>query len=103
MASTSLAGKTALITGGGSGIGLGTAVALAREGCRVAIAGRRAEVLQEAAGSWGGKPALLTCAADVADKASVEKLFAWAKEHLGKIDILVNSAGVKSFLATWSI
>src|SRR5688572_7439356 len=94
MASISLAGKTALITGGGSGIGLGTALALAREGCQVAIAGRRPDVLKEAAASFSGKPAILTFAADVADKASVEKLFAWANQHLGRIDILVNSAGV---------
>lgn len=94
MTALPLSGKTALITGGGSGIGLGCALALAREGCQVAIAGRRPEVLQEAAASFSGKPALLTCAADVADKASVEKLFTWATEKLGRIDILVNSAGV---------
>jgi NADP-dependent 3-hydroxy acid dehydrogenase YdfG len=94
MAAISLADKTALITGGGSGIGLGIAIALAREGCRVAIAGRRPEVLKEAAAAYTGKPALLTFAADVADQASVEKLFAWANQQLGRIDILVNSAGV---------
>lgn len=94
MAAISLKGKTALVTGGGSGIGLGTAIALAREGCRVAIAGRREEVLREAAASYAGQPPILTCAADVADRASVERLFAWAAEKLGPIDILVNSAGV---------
>jgi NADP-dependent 3-hydroxy acid dehydrogenase YdfG len=94
MASTSLSGKTALITGGGSGIGLGAAVALAREGCRVAIAGRRREVLEQAAATWKGQPPILFHACDVADRASVGKLFAWANQQLGRIDILVNAAGV---------
>lgn len=90
--SVSLSGKTALITGGGSGIGLGAALALAREGCRVAIAGRRLEVLKEAAASG---PAPLMChEVDVAERASVERLFAWAAKELGPIDILVNAAGV---------
>jgi NADP-dependent 3-hydroxy acid dehydrogenase YdfG len=94
MTSLSLSGKTALVTGGGSGIGLGCAVALAREGCRVAITGRRAEVLQEAAATWTGKPPILFQACDVADRADVEKLFAWAAQQLGQIDIVVNAAGV---------
>jgi NADP-dependent 3-hydroxy acid dehydrogenase YdfG len=94
MTTSSLAGKNALITGGGSGIGLGTALALAREGCRVAIAGRRLEVLQEAAGQWSGKPPILCQACDVADRGDVERLFAWAAKELEQIDILVNAAGV---------
>lgn len=89
-----LTGKTALVTGGGTGIGLGIAVALAREGCRVAIAGRREDALQKAASSYEGKPPLAYRAADVGDAASVEKLFAWAQKELGPIDILVNCAGV---------
>src|SRR5262245_17865123 len=89
-----LSSKTALVTGGGSGIGLATALALAREGCRVAIAGRRAEVLREAAASWSGQPAIVHQSCDVADRASVEELIAWANRQLGRIDILVNSAGV---------
>jgi NADP-dependent 3-hydroxy acid dehydrogenase YdfG len=94
MAQQGIRNKTALITGGGSGVGLATAVALAREGCRVAIAGRRLEVLQQAAAAWNGQPPILFHAADVADRASVQQLFAWANEALGRIDILVNAAGV---------
>ena len=94
MPEVSLNGKTALITGGGSGIGLGCALALAREGCRVAIAGRRLEVLQAAAASWKSQPPILFSPCDVGDRADVEKLFAWAKEKLQRIDILVNAAGV---------
>jgi len=94
MPTNSLTTKTALITGGGSGIGLGCALALAREGCRVAIAGRRLEVLQEAAAAWTGQPPILFHACDVANRADVDKLLAWASQRLGQIDILVNAAGV---------
>src|SRR6478672_8387855 len=94
MTACSLNGKTALVTGGGSGIGLGCALALAREGCRVAIAGRRIEVLQEAAASWSSKPPILVQVCDVAERSDVERLFTWASQQLGQIDILVNAAGV---------
>src|SRR5438876_8937522 len=94
MSAISLKDKTALITGGGSGIGLGCALALAREGCRVAIAGRRLDVLKAAAASWTGQPSILFSACDVGDRADVEKLFAWANQSLQRIDILVNAAGV---------
>jgi NADP-dependent 3-hydroxy acid dehydrogenase YdfG len=94
MTANSLANKHVLITGGGSGIGLGCAVALAREGCRVAIAGRRMEVLQQAAATWTGQPPILSHACDVGDRADTERLFAWAQQQLGRIDILVNAAGV---------
>jgi NAD(P)-dependent dehydrogenase (short-subunit alcohol dehydrogenase family) len=94
MSTGSLAGKRALVTGGGSGIGLGIAVALAAEGCRVAIAGRRLEVLRDAAATWLGQPPILVHEVDVAERASVERLYAWAAKELGPIDILVNAAGV---------
>lgn len=94
MTAVSLHGKTALITGGGSGIGLGTALALARDGCRVAIAGRRLEVLKEGAANWTGQPPILCHVVDVADREGVHKLFTWANQQFGKIDILVNAAGI---------
>jgi NAD(P)-dependent dehydrogenase (short-subunit alcohol dehydrogenase family) len=89
-----LSGKTALITGGGTGIGEGIALALAAEGCRVAIAGRRIEKLREVAARSKVGPAMLIHPVDVAERASVEELFRWAEAELGQIDILVNSAGV---------
>lgn len=94
MSANTLAGKTALITGGGSGIGLGAAIALAGEGCRVAISGRRLDVLKTAAAAWTAQPPILFHECDVADRGSVERLFAWAAKELGTIDILVQAAGV---------
>src|SRR5690606_15899561 len=67
--------------------------ALAREGCRVLIAGRREEVVRQAAEAWQGETPLLYHAVDVADRDSVRQLFDAAKTQLGRIDILVNSAG----------
>jgi NADP-dependent 3-hydroxy acid dehydrogenase YdfG len=91
-----LAGKTAVITGGATGIGQAIAVALAGEGCRVAIAGRREDKLRQAAAGWQGQPPLLVHPLDVADRASVGQLFRWAEKNLGKIDILVNNAGINT-------
>src|SRR5690606_31780691 len=91
-----LAGKTAVITGGATGIGLAIAVSFAKEGCRVAIAGRREENQRAAAATWSGDPPLLTHTVDVADRASVKTLFDWAEQSLGKIDILVNNAGINT-------
>jgi NAD(P)-dependent dehydrogenase (short-subunit alcohol dehydrogenase family) len=91
---TALAGKNAVVTGGGTGIGWGIAEALASEGCQVAISGRRGDVLKQAAASWVGQPPILWHECDVADRHSVAQLLAWAAEKLGPIDILVNSAGV---------
>ena len=88
-----LQGKTALITGGGTGIGEGIARAFAAEGCRVAICGRREEVLQQAVAAWDGDPPFLCHADDISSRESVTQLFDWAAAELGPLDILVNSAG----------
>jgi NADP-dependent 3-hydroxy acid dehydrogenase YdfG len=89
-----LADKTVLVTGGGSGIGAACAVALARAGCRVAIAGRSAPKLEAVARGFDGRPPIRTHRADVADRAEVTALFRWAHSELGPIEILVNSAGI---------
>ncbi len=89
-----LKGKVALVTDGGTGVGRSVAIALAREGCRVAICGRRENKLLETAGLWEGDPPILLRAVDVADRASVVELFGWADAELGPIHILINSAGM---------
>lgn len=86
--------KTLLVTGGGSGIGLAIALALAREGCRAAIAGRDEAKLRAAAAQFAGQPPMLTHPCDVADRAAVQRLFAWVERQLGPLDILVNAAGI---------
>jgi NADP-dependent 3-hydroxy acid dehydrogenase YdfG len=90
----SLHNKRAVVTGGGTGIGLAIAQALAREGCHVAIAGRREQTLQDAVGAFRCDPPLRFHPVDVADRGSVDRLFAWVERSLGPVDILVNSAGM---------
>ncbi len=87
-----LQGKTAVVTGGGTGIGLGIAQAMAKEGCDVAIAGRREQVVREAAEA--SDPVLKYFRVNVADRGSVADLVSWADKTLGRVDIWVNSAGV---------
>jgi len=86
--------RTALVTGGGTGIGAAIALALARAGCRTAICGRREDKLRETARQFSGQPPLIYRDADVADRGSVDELFAWANQQLGRIELLVNAAGV---------
>jgi NAD(P)-dependent dehydrogenase (short-subunit alcohol dehydrogenase family) len=89
-----LTGKNAVVTGGATGIGYAIASALAGEGCRVAVAGRRAAELDKAASRWPHQQKLLTHTVDVTSRDSVAELVRWATAELGQIDILVNNAGV---------
>lgn len=87
-------GKTAIVTGAGSGIGRETALALLREGYSVSLAGRREEKLRETidrAEEAGSRA--LAVPTDVADPASVRALFARTKEAFGRLDLLFNNAG----------
>ncbi|MCA9069129.1 MAG: SDR family NAD(P)-dependent oxidoreductase [Planctomycetaceae bacterium] len=90
----SLDGKVAVVTGGGTGIGAAVAVALAEEGAKVVITGRREDKLQEAASQFKGEPAIQCYAADVGNRESANTLFAWVKQNLGPVNILVSSAGI---------
>ncbi len=89
-----LKGKGVLVTGGGTGIGRSIALALAQEGCSVAVAGRREPMLRQTASLWRGSPPIRTCTADTGDPESIEKLFAWASREFGPVHILVNNAGI---------
>src|SRR5580698_6104801 len=87
-------GKVALVTGGGSGIGKASALALAREGFAVVVAGRRPEPLNAVAAeieAMQGKA--LGVPTDVGDPASVEALFQKTKATFGRLDVLFNNAG----------
>jgi NAD(P)-dependent dehydrogenase (short-subunit alcohol dehydrogenase family) len=90
-------GKVAIVTGAGSGIGKATALTLLKNGYSVALAGRRAEALQQAvtdAGPVGSRA--LAVPADVSDPASVRALFTKAREQFGRVDVLFNNAGVNA-------
>lgn len=89
-----LANKTALITGGGSGIGLATARLFLDEGARVVIAGRDEAKLAAASKTLAAGDRLATFAADVSKADQVQKLVRQATKFLGRVDILVNNAGV---------
>lgn len=89
-----LEGKAALVTGGGSGIGRATAVAFAREGASVVVAGRRAVELEgtvQAVREVGGRALAFT--ADVTREVEVRSLVAFAVDRLGRLDIGFNAAG----------
>ena len=87
-------GKVALVTGGGSGIGKASALALAREGFAVVVAGRRPEPLQAVVGEIEAlQVKALGVPTDVGDPASVEALFAKTKAAFGRLDVLFNNAG----------
>ena len=87
-------GRVAIVTGAGSGVGRGAAVALLGEGYSVALAGRRADALQETIAEAGadGERALAV-PTDVTDPASAAALFAATVKIFGRLDLLFNNAG----------
>jgi len=86
----------AIVTGAGSGIGKACALALARAGHRVVLAGRRAEALQAVVEQGGGSDALLAVPTDVTRPAQVDALFAAALARFGRVDVLFNNAGISA-------
>jgi NAD(P)-dependent dehydrogenase (short-subunit alcohol dehydrogenase family) len=84
--------RIALVTGAGSGIGRAVALAFAREGYGVVLAGRRVQALEETVSLAPDKP-LLAVSTNVADPQSVATLFARTKEKFGRLDVLFNNAG----------
>src|SRR5258708_4514941 len=91
---TRLSGKVALITGGGTGIGRAIALAFAREGASVAVAGRRLEKLREVISEiqkQGGAGLAMEC--DVSRAKDVERAVKGTVERFGRLNVLVNNAG----------
>lgn len=88
----SLENKLVLITGGGTGIGLGISKAMVMAGARVVITGRREDILQAAVAELGGSAAYIV--SDITDKKNIPELVAEINTAFGTIDILVNNAGM---------
>jgi NAD(P)-dependent dehydrogenase (short-subunit alcohol dehydrogenase family) len=87
--------KVAVVTGAGSGIGRAVALALLREGYKVALAGRRRDALQETVKlSTGAADNALPVVTDVSNPASVAALFDTVKQAFGRLDVLFNNAGI---------
>ncbi len=87
-----LDGTVALVTGASSGIGHATAVALAEAGASVAVAARRVDRLESLAEQIGGD--VLVLGTDVTDEAQARSMVAQTVDHFGRLDTLVNNAGV---------
>jgi len=84
--------KRCFITGGGSGIGRGLAVALARQGTQVIIAGRRVEALQEVCQAH---PGIEVYPLDITDRSALERAASEVADTFGPVDCLINNAGVQ--------
>lgn len=94
---TRLSGKVAIVTGGGTGIGRAIVLAFAREGAKVAIAGRRPEKLEEVAkevNGAGGDARAMVC--DVTSAQAVQRLVDETEKAFGALNVLVNNAGTLS-------
>jgi NAD(P)-dependent dehydrogenase (short-subunit alcohol dehydrogenase family) len=92
--STSEPAPVAIVTGGGSGIGRAISRRLAEAGYRVALAGRRTETLEQTLSELPAGPEAFAVAADVTDSASVDALFADVVRRAGRVDVLINNAGI---------
>jgi NAD(P)-dependent dehydrogenase (short-subunit alcohol dehydrogenase family) len=100
-----LANQVAWVTGGGSGIGLAGAIALAHAGCRVVVSGRDAgkleAALETAVARGVARDAIRALPLDVADPAAVAHVAAAIRADWGDVDILVNSAGINFRKRYW--
>ena len=85
-------GRVAIVTGGGTGIGLAVARELRRLGARVAICGRRPEPLAAAVEALGGGPEVLAAACDIRDPDSIGGFVQDVLEHFDRVGVLVNNA-----------
>ena len=88
--------KVALVTGAGSGIGKAVALGLLADGYAVVLAGRRGDLVNQAARESAASANALAVPADVTDPASVGRLFAAARDRFGRVDVLFNNAGISA-------
>ena len=94
-------GKAAIITGAGSGIGKATALAFLKDGYRVAFAGRRQDVLENAIKEAGCKASYaIAVPTDISDPSAVQNLFLKTRNTFGRIDVVFNNAGFGASGAT---
>jgi citronellol/citronellal dehydrogenase len=91
-----LAGRVVLVTGGGTNLGKQAAIELAAAGAQVVIAGRREEVLAEAAADIGARCSFV--AGDIREPAEATRIVETARERHGRLDVLVNNAGGQYFV-----
>ena len=87
-------GRVALVTGGGSGIGQATALALAEADFRVIVTGRRRSALEETVARCEREGAIEAVPCDVADETAVAELFADIERRHSRLDVLFNNAGI---------
>jgi NAD(P)-dependent dehydrogenase (short-subunit alcohol dehydrogenase family) len=92
-----LEGRTAIVTGGGMGIGKACAACLVREGASVLIVDRDGEAARQAAIEVGRTGRSASCAADIARFADNQQAVAATVEHFGGVDILINNAGIQTY------
>jgi NAD(P)-dependent dehydrogenase (short-subunit alcohol dehydrogenase family) len=88
-----MADRVAVVTGAGTGIGKAVALALARDGFAVVLAGRRPEKLEETA-KEAGNAKTVSVPTDVSDPESIRALFDKTKKSFGRLDLLFNNAGI---------
>ena len=86
-------GKVAIVTGGGSGIGKASAIALLNDGYSVVISGRREDPLMQTVKENGGSSKILGVTCDVGNPESVKNLFQKTISEFGRLDVLFNNAG----------
>jgi NAD(P)-dependent dehydrogenase (short-subunit alcohol dehydrogenase family) len=92
-----LEGRGGVVTGAGTGIGAACAVELAKAGVKVALLGRRAGPLEDIAAECARyTPGAIAVSVDVSDKSAVEKAVEAVKKTYGRIDVLINNAGIES-------